>query len=272
MSNVRKLPLWALSFLVVLGLHIGVALWAMFWQIKPPPLELPPAAPVMLAVLAPPPPPPPAPVPTPQVQVDTPPEPKLAEAPKAVLAVEKTKPKPKEKVEPPKKPVVKKVEPKKVEPPKAKPVETVAKKPSPVSDEKSTTESNSKVAAESSNSASSSAGGGAPRAGNSTSSGLDKVTWQGLLLSHLGQYKKYPDAAKRFERVGARRVNRLRFVINASGQVLSYELVGRSGNELLDQATIDMIQRAQPLPPPPPELLHNGVLEIVAPLVYELKR
>ena len=43
-------------------------------------------------------------------------------------------------------------------------------------------------------------------------------------------------------------MNRLRFVVDAEGNVLSYELVGRSGNADLDRATLDMIRRAQPLP------------------------
>lgn len=48
-------------------------------------------------------------------------------------------------------------------------------------------------------------------------------------------------------------MNRLRFVVDAEGNVLSYELVGRSGNADLDRATLDMIRRAQPLPKPPAE-------------------
>jgi protein TonB len=43
-------------------------------------------------------------------------------------------------------------------------------------------------------------------------------------------------------------MNRLRFVVDAEGKVVSYELVGRSGNADLDRATLEMIRRAQPLP------------------------
>jgi TonB family protein len=53
-------------------------------------------------------------------------------------------------------------------------------------------------------------------------------------------------------------MNRLRFVVDAEGKVLSFELVGRSGNADLDRATLEMIRRAQPLPKPPADMLTNG--------------
>lgn len=273
MNQSRKLPLWGTSFLLVLGLHVGVALWAMFWRAKPPPLILPPAAPVMLAQLEPlPPPPPPPPPPTPVVQTESPLVPKLAEAPKAVLAVAKTKPKPEPKKAEPKKVEPKKIEPKKLEVPKPA-VESQAKAPAPPQATPSTSTAESTASSTASSSASSAAAGaGARQAGSSAAAAQAKASWQGLLLGHLARYKKYPEAAKRLERPGVKKINRLRFVINATGQVLSYELVGLSGSELLDKATLEMIRQAQPLPPPPPELLNNGTLEIIAPLVYELKR
>lgn len=98
-----------------------------------------------------------------------------------------------------------------------------------------------------------------------------RASWQSLLLGRLAQYKHYPEAAKQFEEPGVKRMNRLRFVIDATGKVLSYELIKLSGNDLLDQATLEMIRKAQPLPAPPPELLTNGTLEVIAPVVYELK-
>ncbi|MNF05729.1 Gram-negative bacterial tonB protein [compost metagenome] len=61
-------------------------------------------------------------------------------------------------------------------------------------------------------------------------------------------------------------------MVDAEGKVISYSLVGKSGSASLDRATLEMIRRAQPLPPPPPELLNNGSLEVVAPFVYSLDR
>ena len=60
--------------------------------------------------------------------------------------------------------------------------------------------------------------------------------------------------------------------VDADGNVLSYELVGRSGNADLDRATLDMIRRAQPLPKPPADMLKGGSIEIVAPFVYNIEK
>ncbi|MNU06241.1 Gram-negative bacterial tonB protein [compost metagenome] len=64
----------------------------------------------------------------------------------------------------------------------------------------------------------------------------------------------------------------MRFVVDAEGKVLSYSLAGGSGSASLDRATLEMIRKAQPLPPPPKELLNNGSLEVVAPFVYSLDK
>lgn len=77
----------------------------------------------------------------------------------------------------------------------------------------------------------------------------------------MQKYKKYPPGAQQRGKEG---LNRLRFVVDAEGNVLSYELVGRSGNADLDRATLDMIRRAQPLPKPPADMLKGGSVEIVA--------
>lgn len=96
-----------------------------------------------------------------------------------------------------------------------------------------------------------------------------KASWEGALLAHLQKYKKYPPSAQQRGKEG---LNRLRFVVDAEGNVLSYELVGRSGNADLDRATLDMIRRAQPLPKPPADMLKGGSVEIVAPFVYNIEK
>ena len=96
-----------------------------------------------------------------------------------------------------------------------------------------------------------------------------KASWQGTLLAHLQKYKKYPASAQARGKEG---MNRLRFVVDAEGNVLSFELVGASGNADLDRATLEMIRRAQPLPKPPADMLTNGSIEIVAPFVYSLEK
>ncbi|KJH80783.1 energy transducer TonB, partial [Pseudomonas fluorescens] len=96
-----------------------------------------------------------------------------------------------------------------------------------------------------------------------------KASWQGTLLAHLGKYKKYPASAQARGKEG---MNRLRFVVDAEGNVVSFELVGKSGNADLDRATLEMIRRAQPLPKPPADLLTNGTVELTAPFLYSIDK
>jgi hypothetical protein len=53
-------------------------------------------------------------------------------------------------------------------------------------------------------------------------------------------------------------------VVDAEGKVVSYSMAGGSGSAALDRATLEMIRRAGTVPKPPPELLNNGTIEVVA--------
>ncbi|WP_256659971.1 energy transducer TonB, partial [Pseudomonas sp. LS-2] len=170
------------------------------------------------------------------------PIPPIAEAPKPEIAIPKPV-KPKPKPQPPK--PVKKVEPPKEEKPaEEKPVDTP---PSNAKPEKSA----------------------APEQAPPTPPSTALPSWQGDLLRHLSKFKRYPEDARRR---GMQGINRLRFVVDGEGRVLSYEIAGGSGSAALDRATLEMIRRAQPLPKPPAELLNNGTLEVVAPFVYSLDK
>lgn len=237
----RTLARYAGSLGIVLGVHAVAVLLVLDWSV-PQAIELPPAA--MMVELAPlpepTPPPPPKVVPQPPAPVEEPPLPKLAEAPKPKIAIPKP-PKPKAKPQPPK--PEKKPEPPREEPPSEQVAETP---PSTAPVQKSAAPAPSIAA---------------------NSNALP--TWQSDLLAHLAKYQLYPQDARRR---GLQGINRLRFVVDANGKVLSYEMAGGSGSAALDRATLDMIKRAQPLPKPPAELLKNGSIEVVAPFVYTLKK
>ncbi|MBB2494108.1 energy transducer TonB [Aquipseudomonas ullengensis] len=234
MNSTARLPFWGVSLLVVIGLHAALFFWALFWHAKAVPLELPPAAMMIeLEPLAAL--PKPVPPPTPVVKpVEPEPQPKIIEAPKPKIVIAKPKPRPKPKPQEPKPEV-------KPEPTPPQDVPTVAK------DEKAA----------------------APQQAPVSAPTQAQVSWQSKLLGHLAKYKRYPEDARRR---GLEGVNRLRFVLDANGKVLSFSLVGRSGSASLDRATLEMIRRAQPLPAPPADMLQNGELEIVAPFVYSLDR
>lgn len=241
----HKLTSYGTSLAVVLGVHAIAIAIALHWS-APRTVQLPPAA--MVIDLAPmPAPPPPAPPkvvtpPQPPAPVEELPLPKLAEAPKPTIQVPKPV-KPKPKPQPPK-PVEKKPEPPKEKPSEAPPSDTP---PTNTPAEKSAQ----------------------PAPGPSPQQVAAKASWEGALLAHLQKYKKYPQSALNSGKEG---MNRLRFVVDAQGNVLSYELVGRSGNANLDRATLDMIRNAQPLPKPPADMVKSGSIEIVAPFVYNIEK
>lgn len=233
MTQSRRIPVWATALLIAAGLHVGLYLVARL-NPKVEPMQMPPAA-MMIELeplVAPVEPPPPPPQPV--VEPDEPELPKVVEAPKPKIAIVKPKPKPKPK------------------PPQPKPPEPEIKPPQ---EEAPVVARDEKAAA--------------PQKAPVSAPTQAQVSWQSMLLGHLAKYKRYPEDARRR---GFEGVNRLRFVLDANGKVLSYSLVGKSGSASLDRATLEMIRRAQPLPPPPADMLQNGQLEIVAPFVYSLDR
>jgi protein TonB len=92
------------------------------------------------------------------------------------------------------------------------------------------------------------------------------ATWRGALLAQLNRAKRYPQAAQARREEG---VARLSFTINRAGQVVSYRLVGSSGSPLLDAEVLAMIQRASPLPAPPPDV-PGALVDLVVPVRFDL--
>ncbi|UXY53142.1 energy transducer TonB [Pseudomonas tohonis] len=243
MSQAKRNLSWAISLLVVLGFHIALFCWALFWKVSADPIELPPAAMMVQLEPMPAPTPPPAPPPPPQVEPEPDPLPKLAEAPKPTIAIA---PKPKPKPKPPK--------PKPPEPkPEQKPQEQESTKeqvdapttPAPPSDAKPA----------------------APQESMASAMTQARETWMSKVSARLARYKRYPEDARRRNFTGSTRVE---FTVDAEGKVLAYTLVSKSGSASLDRASLEAVRRAQPLPPPPPEILANGVVKVNAPFNFNL--
>jgi protein TonB len=104
-----------------------------------------------------------------------------------------------------------------------------------------------------------------PSAGRLTPSKA-AVTWQGLLLARLQQAKHYPLSAQARRQQG---VALLHFTMDRDGNVLTAEIRKSSGYDLLDQETMALVRRAQPLPRPPPEVTGNPV-DLVVPVEFFL--
>ncbi|TWD47995.1 protein TonB [Agrobacterium vitis] len=92
-------------------------------------------------------------------------------------------------------------------------------------------------------------------AAKTTSSGLfsSSVTpakWQAQLSAYLQRRKRYPRESQRNKEEGTVYA---RFQIDDRGNVLSVSITRSSGFAGLDQAILDMIREASPVPAPPPE-------------------
>lgn len=74
------------------------------------------------------------------------------------------------------------------------------------------------------------------------------VSWKRKIAMHLQRNKRYPAAAQAKREHGIARVT---FLIDRLGRVVSSSLIQSSGSAALDRETLDLLQRAQPLPIPP---------------------
>ncbi|MET1756516.1 energy transducer TonB [Novosphingobium sp. RD2P27] len=90
--------------------------------------------------------------------------------------------------------------------------------------------------------------------------------WEALLLAHLEQFRRYPARARASRQEGT---TYIRFTMNRAGQVLSASVARKSGHYGLDQAALDTLKRAQPLPAIPDD--RPDVLELTIPVEFYLR-
>jgi protein TonB len=90
-------------------------------------------------------------------------------------------------------------------------------------------------------------------------------TFQRTLLRHIARYQNYPDEARSARLQG---VVQLVFAMTRDGIVLDVWIKSSSGSSILDQAALDTIRRAQPLPRIPSELPDR--LNILVPVSFAL--
>jgi protein TonB len=84
------------------------------------------------------------------------------------------------------------------------------------------------------------------------------------LLAHLEKHKAFPAAAQARRQQG---VVYIRFKMDRTGRVLETRIERGSGYAILDRAALALPARAQPLPPPPPEV-PGDPLELVTPVEF----
>jgi len=238
---------WGISLLLVLGVHAAVALLLMS---RRPPLAppaappaavmidlapLPPAAPAEAPARQPEPIPPPLPEPTPPPppELALPPPPPLTPAHPAVT-LPKPPPPRKQPLKPRPQPAEQPPAPTAVPPPTAPP--PAAPQPAPP--------------------------------GPSVAAVAARANWQAQLMAWLSRQKRYPRPAQEQRQQGTAY---LRFSLDRGGRVLSARLERSSGFPLLDEEVLALIQRAQPLPPPPTEVAGER-FELLVPVAFSIQR
>lgn len=243
-SNTRQ---WAAGLVAALALHTTVASITLWWSQHPSPPETP--LPAMLVDMTPEPAAPPTP---PEALPPGPPQPAQ------------------EAVRPKARPIAKRPSP---------PIPAVSDvapipvpEPAPITDTPAETENTSESdAALASAPPSVDAPAGAQAAGRQalSSQGQARVAnWQGVLLAHLERYRHYPRQAQRDGRQG---VSHVRIKVDTDGKILDWRIVRSSGHPVLDEAALDTIHRANPVPPPPAELA-NPTVEAIIPVDFFIRR
>lgn len=87
-------------------------------------------------------------------------------------------------------------------------------------------------------------------------------SWQHSLVQRLQQAKRFPKSLH-----GASGTVRVAFTIDRQGHLISHRILTTSGTQLLDEAAISLLERAQPFPVPPAGVLDQE-LSFVVPVRY----
>lgn len=93
-------------------------------------------------------------------------------------------------------------------------------------------------------------------------------TWKSLLVRHLERHKRYPPEAQRARQEG---IAYVRFVMSRDGRVLGATIERSAGVSLLDREGLELLRRAEPLPPLPADQ-PGETLALVVPIQFAMRR
>jgi protein TonB len=105
----------------------------------------------------------------------------------------------------------------------------------------------------------------APMPGASSRNSDALPNWKTQLVARLERSKRYPSEAR-----GDQGTAQLAFSVDRQGNVHNARITRSSGSSVLDHETLALVQRAQPLPPPPPEV-PGAQIPIVVPIRYNAR-
>jgi protein TonB len=92
-------------------------------------------------------------------------------------------------------------------------------------------------------------------------------TWRNRIVILLERHKRYPTAAQGRHEQGTAQ---LAFSIDRHGRLTSSKILRSSGSTVLDNETLELVRRAQPFPPPPPEL-PGGEINLSVPIKFNIR-
>jgi protein TonB len=105
----------------------------------------------------------------------------------------------------------------------------------------------------------------APMPGASARDSNALPNWRSQLVARLERYKRYPSEAR-----GDSGIAQVAFRVDRSGGVHNVRIARSSGSSLLDRETLALLDRAQPMPAPPPDV-SDSELSVVAPVRYNAR-
>jgi periplasmic protein TonB len=106
----------------------------------------------------------------------------------------------------------------------------------------------------------------APTEGRQDTSGFNPLpAWQKEINKILEKNKRYPSQVRSQRQ---RMVTRVAFNMDRQGKVTSARVVASSGSSAFDQAALELIQRAQPYPPPP-AILPGAEIPVIVPVWFD---
>jgi|SRR4249919_972351 protein TonB len=105
----------------------------------------------------------------------------------------------------------------------------------------------------------------APMPGASSRNSNAAPNWKTQLVAALERQKRYPSEAR-----GDQGTAQLAFNVDRQGGVHNARVTRSSGSSVLDHEALALVQRAQPLPPPPPEI-PGAQIPIVVPIRYNAR-
>jgi protein TonB len=105
----------------------------------------------------------------------------------------------------------------------------------------------------------------APMPGLSSRNSDALPNWKTQLVAKLERSKRYPSESR-----GDQGIAQLAFSVDRQGGVHNARIVRSSGSSVLDHETLALVQRAQPLPPPPPEV-QGAQIPISVPIRYNAR-